>query len=79
MSEHVVAPALFLIAQVLVGLVDLLEFLFGLFLFTLAGLQVRVVLAGHLAIGLLEVVVGDVPVDAECFVIVAFGHGDVRR
>ena len=53
MSEHVVALAPFLVAQRFVGFVDFFKFGFGVFLLGVAGVQVRVVLAGHLAIGLL--------------------------
>jgi len=75
MAEDVVAFPLFLIAQNLVGFIDLFELLFsGLFL-VLAGLQVRVVLTRHPAVRLLQLFVGDGLLDAENIVVIAFRHG----
>jgi hypothetical protein len=48
----------------LVGFVDFFELLFGLLFLLITGLEVRMVLAGQLAIGFLEFVVGRVAVDA---------------
>ena len=63
-AEHVIAFALFLIAQRLVGFVDLFEFFFRYFFLRLSRLEIGMVLAGHLAIGLLELVVGGGSFDA---------------
>ena len=52
-SKLVIAGALFLIAQYLISLVDLLELFLGLFI---AGVAVRVILHGQFAIGLADVV-----------------------
>ena len=63
-AEHVVAFAFFLIAQGLVGFVDFFELFFRRFLLGLSRLQIGMVLAGHLPIGLFELVVGRSPFDA---------------
>ena len=48
----------------LVGFVDFFELLFGLLLLLFAGLEIGMILAGQLAIGFLEFVVGRRSVDA---------------
>src|SRR5205814_5715540 len=69
-AEAVVGGALFLVAQRLVGLRDLLELLLGV---RLLG-DVRVVLAREAAVGLLDVVVAHATLDAEDLVIVLVFH-----
>jgi hypothetical protein len=70
--ELVVGRALFRVGENLVGLLRLLEFVLGgAFVIRIA---VRMVLHRELAIGLLDLVVGSVPIEAEHCVVVAFGH-----
>ena len=64
MAEHVITLAFFLIAQRLVCLVDFFELLFRSFLLCFSRLEIRVMLPGHLAIGLLEFVFGGGSFDA---------------
>src|SRR6185503_20358592 len=71
-AELVVGRALARVGQHLIGFLALLEFLLGLLV---AGVAVRVVLHRHAAIGLLDLVLGGVAVDAQHRVIVALGHG----
>jgi len=74
MAVLVVGRALLAVREHFVGLLDLLELLFGLLrLVTLVA--VRVVLHGQLAVGLFDLIVRGRLGDAEDFVIVAFGHG----
>ena len=69
----VVGRALLPVAEHFVGLFGLLEFLFGLLgVFPLVA--VRVMLHGHLAIGLLDVFFAGVLGNAQRFVIIPFGH-----
>ena len=75
MAEHVVAFPFFLIAEMLIGFVDFFELFFGLLLLLFAGVEIGMMLAGKLAVGFLQIVVGRLPIDAESFVIVAFRHG----
>ncbi len=75
MAEHVIAFPSFLIAQRFIGFVDFLKLLFGGFLLLIAGVEVRVVLAGQFPVGFFEIVVGHIPIDAENFVVIAFRHG----
>ena len=63
-AEHVVALAFVLVAQRLVSLVDFFELFFRRFFLGLSGLEIGMVLAGHLPIGLLELVVGRGSFDA---------------
>jgi hypothetical protein len=72
-AEAVVGGALFLVAQRLVCLGDLLELLLGVLLLR----DVRVVLAGELAVGLLDVFLGRVPLYAEDLVVILVLHGDL--
>jgi hypothetical protein len=65
----VVGGALLRVGEDLVGFLGLLELLFGLGIVRIA---VRMVLHGQLAVGLLDLVVRGVAVDAEDFVVVAF-------
>ena len=53
-----------LVAQRLVGFVDFLEFFFRRFFLGLSRLEIGMVLAGHLPIGLLDFVVGRGSFDA---------------
>jgi len=76
MAEGVVAASLLLIAECLVGFVDLFEFFFGGFLLTLAGVQVRMVLSGKAAVCLFEVIVRRILFDAKDLVVIAFVHGN---
>ena len=69
-AERVVGGALFLVAQRLVGLRDLLELLLGV---RLLG-DVRVVLAREAPVSLLDLVVARAPLDAEDLVIVLVFH-----
>ena len=69
MAELVVAGALLLVGQHLVGLVGLLEFgLGGL----VAGVQIRVVLLGLFPVGLLDLLVRGALGHAEDFIIISF-------
>ena len=72
MAEHVVAFALFLIAQYFIGFIDFFEFFFGGLFLMVAGVEIRMVLAGQFPVRLLQLVVGDVPIDTERFVVIAF-------
>src|SRR5690606_31181466 len=67
----VVGGFLLRVGEHLVGLLGLLEFLFRVLAVRIA---VRVVLHGQLAVGLLDLVVASVPIDAEDFVVIPFGH-----
>jgi hypothetical protein len=71
----VVGGALLRVGEHLVGLLGLLELLFGL-LGVVTLVAVRVVLHGQLAVGLLDVVVGGVLGHAEDVVVVALCHVD---
>ena len=64
MAEHVVALAFVLVAQLLVSLVDFFELFFRRFFLGLAGLEIGMVLAGHLPIGPLQLVIGRGSFDA---------------
>lgn len=79
MPEHVVTLPFVLVAQGFVGFVDFFELFFGGFFLVIAGVQVGVVLAGHLSIGLLEFVIGDGFLDAEDVVIISFAHHGYHR
>ena len=74
--EPVVGSALLGVLQRLVGLGDLLEHLLGLLV---AGILVRVVLDGLLAIRLLQLLLRRAPGDAEQVIIVLLGHASGRR
>ncbi len=63
MAEHVVALAFILIAQRLIGFIDFFELFFRRFLLGLSRLEIGMVLACHLPIGLLELLVGGGSVD----------------
>ena len=67
----VVGGLLLRVGEHLVGLLGLLEFLFRVLAVRIA---VRVVLHGQLAVGLLDLVVASVAIDAEDFVVIPFGH-----
>src|SRR6185312_5686964 len=71
-AELVVGRALARVGQDLVGLLALLEFLLGVLV---PGVAVRVVLHREAPIGLLDLVLGGVAIDAEHRVKVALGHG----
>ena len=71
MTIAVVRGLLLRVGEHLVGLLGLLEFLFGILVVRIA---VRVVLHGQLAVGLLDFVVASVAIDAEDFVVIPFGH-----
>ena len=58
MAEHVIAFTFVLIAQRLIGFIDFFELFFRRFLLGLPRLEVGMVLACHLSIGLLELVFG---------------------
>ena len=68
-AELVVAGLLIRVGEHLVGLVDLLELLLGLLV---VRVQVRVVLPGHLLIGLFDLVLGRSLGDAQNLVVIAF-------
>ena len=70
MAELVVGLALLGVRQDLVGFFRLLELLLGLWVIRIA---VRMELHGQAAVGLLDLVIPGVAVDAEDFVKVAFG------
>src|SRR5881296_2177026 len=70
----VVAAALVLVAQRGVGFVDLFEFLLCGLLLLLAGLGVGMVLPCEPSVGLLNLLLAGVPVDAEDLVVVSFHH-----
>src|SRR6185312_5570324 len=70
-AEAVIGGALLLVLQNVVGLVDVLEGLLGLLV---PGIAVGVILHGHLAIGLLDLVGAGVPLDAEKLIKVLLGH-----
>ena len=72
MAELVVALALFVVGQDLVGLGRLLEPLFGT---GVVGIAVRVVFHGQPSVRLLDVRFVSSTVDAENLVVVTFGHG----
>ena len=74
MSELVVRRALAGVRQNFVRLLRFLEFRFGALVVRIA---IRMVLHRELAIGLLELVVGRVALDAEHRVVVAFRHGSI--
>jgi len=76
MPIAIIRGALFLVAEDVVSLADLLEFLLGSFV---AGVLVGMELHRQLAVGLLHLVSGGSFADAEDFVIVALGHGEVRE
>ena len=71
MAELVVGRALLGVLQGLVGLVDLLEFLFGRLV---AGVAVGVEFLGELAIGGLQVLLAGAARHAQCLVVIALGH-----
>jgi len=75
MTEHVVAFSPFLIAQRFVSFVDFFKLLFSGFLLLVACVKVRMMLAGQFPVGFFQVIVGHIPIDAENFVVIAFGHG----
>ena len=70
MAVHVVEAALFRIVQDLVGLGRLLEAFLRLFI---AGIAVRMVLQGYLAVRLLDVVDGGVSLHPQNAVVIFFG------
>jgi hypothetical protein len=70
-AELVVGGALLRVAQHLVGLLRLLEVLLGLRVVRIA---VRVPLHGEAPVGLLQVLLAGVAVDAQHFVVVALRH-----
>ena len=69
MAELVVAGALILVGQYLVGLIGLLEFSLG---GLVAGVQIRVVLLGLFPVGLLDLLVRGALGHAEDFIIISF-------
>jgi hypothetical protein len=71
-AELVVGGALLIVLEDLVGLVDLLEPPLGL---TIAGIAVRVVLHGQLAVSRLELLGRGVPADPKHLVVVSLRHG----
>jgi hypothetical protein len=71
----VVQALLLLVGEHLVGLVDLLELLLRL---GVARVAVGVILEGHLAIGLLDLLGAGAALDAKDFVVVASGDGHGR-
>ena len=75
MAELVVGRALLRILQDLVGFVDFLEILLGP---GVAGIAIRMELHRLRAEGLLDRPVVRALGDTQCFVIVAFGHGQRR-
>jgi ABC-type branched-subunit amino acid transport system ATPase component len=77
-AEAVVGGALLLVLEDVVGFADFLELRFRL---GVAGVAVRVVLHGELAVRLLEVVGAGVAGGAQCAVVVGLGHAQpsVRR
>src|SRR5580692_5522975 len=75
MTVAVVGGTLVRVFQHLVSLGDFLECLLG---FLVAGIFVRVMLDGLLAIGLFQFLLGDVFIDAEQLVIVFLRHGVSR-
>ena len=70
--QLVVLLALVVVAEYFVGLVDFLEFAFRL---RVIGVHIRMVLAGQLAVGLLDLVLGGRLLDAQRFVVVLVVHG----
>jgi hypothetical protein len=74
-GQRVVRGALFLVAQHVLGLVDLAHALLGVGLLA----DVGVVLAGELAVGLAHLVVGRGALDAQCAVVVLEFHGGDGR
>src|SRR6266404_1646065 len=60
------------IAQDFVSFTEFLELFFGCFI---AGIFVRVIFYGELAVGFLDFLVGSCSLNREDFVIIAFGHG----
>ena len=71
MTEAIVCGSLVRIAEHLVGLRSLLEFLLSLLV---ARITVRMMFQSHLSIGPLDLLRGGVPVDAQNFVVIPFGH-----
>jgi hypothetical protein len=76
MAVLIVSRPLLRIAQNLVGFLGFLEVLFG---FRVVGIAVGVVLHRQAAIGLLQLVVGGIAIDAQNFVIVSLRHRLVRH
>ena len=75
MAEGIVSPPFFLVADDLVGFVQLFEFFFrGFFLFRRC-VEIGVVLAGKFPECLLDLVVGSGSLNAESFVVVALSDG----
>src|SRR5439155_11531130 len=74
MSEHVILFALVRVADHFVGFVDPLELFFRGFFLLVSGLEIRMVLAGELAIRFFNVLVGRVAFDFERLVIAGFCH-----
>jgi hypothetical protein len=72
MAEHVVAFSLFLIAQYFISFIDFFEFFFGGLFLMVASVEIRMVLAGQFPVRLLQLVVGDVPINTESFVVITF-------
>jgi hypothetical protein len=63
MAEHIVAFAFILIAQRLIGFIDFFKLFFRRLLLSFSHLKIGMVLAGHLPIGLFELVLGRASVD----------------
>lgn len=70
-AEHVVAFSFFLITQYFIGFIDFFEFFFGGLFLMVACVEVRMVLASQFPVRLLQVVIGDVAIDTESFVVIA--------
>ena len=75
MAERIVSTPFFLVADDLVGFVQLFKLFFRGFLLFGGRVEIGVVLPGELSECFLDFVVGRGPFDTEGFVIIALSHG----
>ena len=76
MTEGIVVSSFALVADDLVCSIDFFKLFFRRFFVLRRSVEIRMVLAGEFAEGLLDVVVGRRPFNAESFVVVALSHGE---